>query len=201
MTPRRAGCQWCYLMLAGVLLQGCLRRSPAEQALTAPAQASIPAAISESQPQEPPPPGQLGPTPELIANLSQAPLSLSARRTEDERQDGERLWKLELHQDDRRLASWEAVSGFASSQSLDRRWSPGNGAPLPSGNYALGLPEALGDDIWLTLTPRFETTRSGLGIHGCNPGSGCVCLPDRTSLEALASWVKTFQIQSLTVVN
>lgn len=194
---------WCCLILAGVLLQGCFRQSSAERALTPPAAdgASDLELRSAPQQQSPPPPGQFGPTPELLASLSPAPLSLSARRTERQRPDGERLWRLELHQNQQLLASWEAVSGFSSSQSLDRRWSPGNGAPLPAGLYSLGLPEAWGEDIWFTLTPQFDTTRSGLGIHGCNPGSGCICLPDRTALEALASWANTSPIQRLTVLN
>ena len=190
MTLRATQYRWFWLVLAGLLLQGCWRRSLPEQAL-----------ISNANAEAPLPPGQSGPSPELAAELGQAPLALSARRTEQQRQDGERLWKLELHQGDRLLASWEAVSGSASSQSLDRKWSPGNGAPLPAGTYSLGLPEAWGSDVWFSLTPRFKTTRTGLGIHGCNPGSGCVCLPERASLEALAKWVSTSQIQTLRVLN
>ena len=203
MTLRATQCRWFWLVLAGLLLQGCWRRSLPEQVLTsnANADASGLTTISESKPEAPLPPGQSGPSPELSAEPAQAPLSLSARRTEQHRQDGERLWKLELHQGDRLLASWEAVSGSASSQSLDRQWSPGNGAPLPAGTYSLGLPEPWGSDVWFSLTPRFETTRTGLGIHGCNPGSGCVCLPERTSLEALTKWVSTSQIQTLRVLN
>ena len=86
-----------------------------------------------------------------MANLSQAPLSLSARRTERERPDGERLWILELHQDERLLARWEAVSGFTTSQSLDRRWSPGKGAPLPQGLYTPGLPAPLAEHAEISL--------------------------------------------------
>lgn len=203
MTLRATQCRWFWLVLAALLLQGCWRRSLPEKALTsnANADASGLTTISDSKPEAPLPPGQSGPIPELAAELDQAPLSLSARRTEQQRQDGEPLWKLELRQGDRLLASWEAVSGSASSQSLDRKWSPGNGAPLPAGTYSLGLPEAWGSDVWFSLTPRFETTRTGLGIHGCNPGSGCVCLPERASLEALAKWVSTSQIQTLRVLN
>ena len=203
MTLRATRCQWFWLVLAGLLLQGCGRRSLPEQVLTSNtnAVASGLTTISESKPEAPLPSGQSGPSPELAAELGQAPLLLSARRTEQKRQDGERLWKLELRQGDRLLASWEAVSGSASSQFLDRQWSPGNGAPLPAGTYSLGLPEAWGSDIWFSLTPRFKTTRIGLGIHGCNPGTGCVCLPERASLEALAKWVSTSQIQTLRVLN
>jgi len=203
MTLRATRCRWFWLVLAGLLLQGCGRRSLPEQVLTSNtnAVASGLTTISESKPKAPLPSGQSGPSPELAAELGQAPLLLSARRTEQKRQDGERLWKLELRQGDRLLASWEAVSGSASSQFLDRQWSPGNGAPLPAGTYSLGLPEAWGSDIWFSLTPRFKTTRIGLGIHGCNPGTGCVCLPERASLEALAKWVSTSQIQTLRVLN
>jgi len=203
MTLRATRCRWFWLVLAGLLLQGCGRRSLPEQVLTSNtnAVASGLTTISESKPEAPLPSGQSGPSPELAAELGQAPLLLSARRTEQKRQDGERLWKLELRQGDRLLASWEAVSGSASSQFLDRQWSPGNGAPLPAGTYSLGLPEAWGSDIWFSLTPRFKTTRTGLGIHGCNPGTGCVCLPERASLEALAKWVSTSQIQTLRVLN
>ena len=203
MTLKATRCRWFWLVLAGLLLQGCGRRSLPEQVLTSNtnAVASGLTTISESKPKAPLPSGQSGPSPELAAELGQAPLLLSARRTEQKRQDGERLWKLELRQGDRLLASWEAVSGSASSQFLDRQWSPGNGAPLPAGTYSLGLPEAWGSDIWFSLTPRFKTTRIGLGIHGCNPGTGCVCLPERASLEALAKWVSTSQIQTLRVLN
>lgn len=203
MTLRATRCRWFWLVLAGLLLQGCGRRSLPEQVLTSNtnAVASGLTTISESKPKAPLPSGQSGPSPELAAELGQAPLLLSARRTEQKRQDGERLWKLELRQGDRLLASWEAVSGSASSQFLDRQWSPGNGAPLPAGTYSLGLPEAWGSDIWFSLTPRFKTTRTGLGIHGCNPGTGCVCLLERASLEALAKWVSTSQIQTLRVLN
>ena len=203
MTRGTPHTHWCWPVLAAVLLQGCWRRTPLEQVLPSPASAEASSLERRSKPKvrSTQPPGQLGPTQELLATLSSASLSLTAQRTQRQRPDGERLWTLELHQKERLLARWEAVSGFASSQSLDRRWSPGNGAPLPSGLYSLGLPEAWGDDIWFTLTPRFETTRSGLGIHGCNPGSGCVCLPDRAALEALAKWAKAVPIQTLTVLN
>ena len=34
--------------------------------------------------------------------------------------------KVELHRGARLLASWQAASGIAGRQSVDRRWSPGN---------------------------------------------------------------------------
>ena len=93
------------------------------------------------------------------------------------------------------------MSGTASSQGLDRRWSPGNGAPLPVCEYNLAPPEPWGEDIWVNLTPRFDTRRSGLGIHHCNPGSGCLCLPDRASLLALTAWMQKVDLRRLSVLN
>ena len=100
-----------------------------------------------------------------------------------------------------RFARWSAISGYNTKPTTDRRWSPGNGAALPIGDYLLGQPEPWGTDIWLNLQPQFKTERSGLGIHHCNPGSGCLCIPNRTDLEAIAAWVKATKINKLTVQN
>ena len=142
--------------------------------------------------------GQQGPT---TALLQGGPLQLSTRRTAELFPDGNRIWKVELHRGPRLLASWPAASGVARRQSADRRWSPGNAAPLPAGEYSLGRPEPWGNDLWFDLTPRFDTTRSALGIHRCYPGTGCICIPDRSDIDALASWVKATGIRSLKVVN
>lgn len=147
------------------------------------------------------PPGQDGPSPDLLESLHGKQVQLRARRTELQRMDGHPLWLLELHQSNTLLASWPAVSGTSSDQGLDRLWSPGNGAPLPKGEYNLGPPEPWGEDIWIDLTPRFKTSRSGLGIHQCNPGSGCLCLPDRASLLALKAWSRVVDLRRLKVLN
>ena len=146
----------------------------------------------------PDPPGQQGPTSALLQGGS---LQLSTRRTAERFPDGNRIWKVELHRGARLLASWSAASGVAGRQSADRRWSPGNAAPLPAGMYSLGRPEPWGNDLWFDLTPRFDTTRSALGIHRCYPGSGCICIPNRADIDALASWVKASGIRTLTVKN
>jgi hypothetical protein len=78
---------------------------------------------------------------------------------------GDRIWWLEWRQGKQVLQRWAAATGTGQSQGLDRRWSPGNGAPLPAGTYALGRPEPWGRDLWIGLEPRFSTRRSGLGIH------------------------------------
>jgi len=165
--------------------------SPVHHPETAPQQAAP----------KPSPPGQAGPSQALLARLQGKALQLSAQRTDVQRTDGQRKWLLELHQGKTVLASWPAVSGTPNSQDLDRHWSPGNGAPLPAGDYSLGPPEPWGDDIWMTLSPRFDTSRSGLGIHHCNPGSGCLCLPDRSSLLALTAWMQEVDLKRLRVLN
>ncbi len=81
-------------------------------------------------------PGQQGPT---TALLQGGPLQLSTRRTAELFPDGNRIWKVELHRHPRLLASWAAANGIARHQSADRRWSPGNAAPLPAGDTAWGV--------------------------------------------------------------
>ena len=143
-------------------------------------------------------PGQEGPTSERPRGES---LRLTMRRTNDLFPDGNRVWLVELHGENSLLASWTAASGIAQRQTADRLWSPGNASPLPAGTYRLGAPEPWGDDLWFDLQPHFQTTRSALGIHRCYPGTGCICIPDRDDIEALASWVKRSGIKTLTVTN
>jgi hypothetical protein len=81
-------------------------------------------------------PGQRGPT---TALLQGGELQLSTRRTAELFPDGNRIWKVELHRGARLLASWPAASGVAGRQSADRRWSPGNAAPLPAADTAWGV--------------------------------------------------------------
>ena len=140
-------------------------------------------------------PGQTGPNPALLQG-NQDSFSLKARRL-----TSNGPWVVELFQGSERLARWSAISGYNTKPTADRRWSPGNGAALPIGDYLLGQPEPWGTDIWLNLQPQFKTERSGLGIHHCNPGSGCLCIPNRTDLEAIAAWVKDTKINKLTVQN
>ena len=140
-------------------------------------------------------PGQTGPNSALLQG-NQDSFSLKARRL-----TSNGPWVVELFQGSERLARWSAISGYNTKPTADRRWSPGNGAALPIGDYLLGQPEPWGTDIWLNLQPQFKTERSGLGIHHCNPGSGCLCIPNRTDLEAIAAWVKATKINKLTVQN
>ena len=144
--------------------------------------------------------GQTGPNPALLQGHRDS-FSLKARRLSSTGSTNNGPWLVELFQGSERLARWPAISGYNTKPTADRRWSPGNGAALPIGDYLLGQPEPWGADIWLNLQPQFKTDRSGLGIHHCNPGSGCLCIPSRNDLEAIAAWVKATGIDKLTVQN
>ena len=66
------------------------------------------------------------------------------------------------------------VSNLIPSQ-LDRNWSPGNGAPLPQGEWRLGRGQPWGADWWIGMEPLLPTGRTGIGIHVCGPDSaGCI---------------------------
>ena len=143
-------------------------------------------------------PGQADHT---AALLQSGGLRLTTRRTEDLFTDGNSIWRVELHRGDQRLASWRATSGIARQQRADRRWNPGNAAPLLAGPYRLGTPEPWGQDLWFDPQPRFDTTRSALGVHRCYPGTGCICIPDRADIDALAAWVRQAGISELSVLN
>ena len=145
-------------------------------------------------------PGQTGPNPDLLQG-NHDDFSLKARRLSSTETMSNSQWVVELFKGSKRLALWPAISGYNTKATADRRWSPGNGAALPIGDYVLGQPEPWGTDIWLNLRPQFKTDRSGLGIHHCNPGSGCLCIPNRNNLEAIAAWVKATGINKLTVQN
>ncbi|MCP9808737.1 hypothetical protein KBY58_04740 [Cyanobium sp. HWJ4-Hawea] len=114
---------------------------------------------------------------------------------------GDQRWRLQVRQGPLTVASWPAASGTVTAQRVDRRWSPGNGAPLPMGVYGIDRPEAWGGSWWIALKPRFATSRSALGIHTCLPGTGCICLPSKADTDAVARWISTKRINVLKVIN
>ena len=130
-----------------------------------------------------------------------APANLQLKRTGSTYANGDPIWQLQLIEAGRVIQSWQAVASAKAHQNLDRRWSPGNGSPLPKGNYRLGQPEPWGQDLWMQLDPLFPTSRSALGIHNCYPGVGCICIPDREQLEDLANAVRRYNVDQLKVVN
>ena len=139
--------------------------------------------------------------PLLIGPVIAAENQLLLRPSQERFSSGDRIWWLEWRQGKQVLQRWATATGASQSQGLDRRWSPGNGAPLPVGTYALGRPEPWGRDLWIGMEPRFSTRRSGLGIHNCFPGVGCICLPERRQLDQLASLIKKHDIRRLVVLQ
>ncbi|MEI8251345.1 MAG: hypothetical protein WCF98_09275 [Synechococcus sp. ELA057] len=136
----------------------------------------------------------------LAVPVSAAP-QLSAWRTSERFPGGDPVWRLQLVEGTRVLGSWQAASGSRERQGADRLWSPGNAAPLPPGRYRVGRPEPWGTDLWIDLQPAFASARSGLGIHHCFPGVGCLCLPERKALNDLAALIQRHRVQVLTVLN
>ncbi len=185
------------LLLIGLLCTGCASHGEPTRRVSVRSEpklvqvrerSSLPAAVAEAAKPE-----------DYGGSLST--LRLTARRTSEQDRAGNRLWKLELHGEEELLVSWDAVSGHAARQDVDRFWTPGNASPLPPGVYSLGQPEPWGDDLWFDLFPRFSTSRSALGIHRCYPGTGCLCIPNRDAIEALAAWVRESGLNELTVLN
>ena len=136
----------------------------------------------------------------LPAPVSAAP-QLRAWRTAERFPAGDPVWRLQLVDGTRVLDSWQAASGSRERQGADRLWFSGNAAPLPAGRYRVGRPEPWGSDLWIDLQPAFATARSGLGIHHCFPGVGCLCLPERKALNELAALIQRHRVRVLTVLN
>ncbi|MFZ9149127.1 hypothetical protein [Vulcanococcus sp.] len=143
----------------------------------------------------------LSSAPGAIAGPAVGEASLQLRRSSASFANGDPVWQLQLRQNGKVLKSWRAAASAKQHQGLDRRWSPGNGSPLPRGLYRLGQPEPWGRDLWMQLDPLFKTARTGLGIHNCYPGVGCICIPDRQQLSSLAAAVRHYGVRRLNVID
>ena len=137
----------------------------------------------------------------LPQRLLAAPAELLLRPSGERFATGDPIWWLELRQGSRQLGRWAAATGLKDKQDADRRWSPGNGAPLPTGLYRVGRPQPWGRDLWVDLQPLFPTRRSALGIHHCFPGVGCICLPKRAQLDQLAALIRRHGVSRLLVLQ
>ena len=137
----------------------------------------------------------------LILSAPTLAAELELRRTGSSYDNGDPIWMLQLRDGGHVREQWQAVASAKRHQQLDRRWSPGNGSPLPKGTYRVGAPEPWGADLWLQLDPLFPTSRSALGIHNCYPGIGCICIPDRQELSDLADAVRRYNVTRLKVVD
>jgi hypothetical protein len=137
----------------------------------------------------------------LFSSPAAAEAQLSLERSRASFPNGDPIWQLRLIDGPKLVRSWQAASGAANRQRLDRRWTQGNGAPLPPGSYRLGKPEPWGHDLWIELQPQFATSRSGLGLHHCMPGVGCICLPNRQDLKEASATIQRLGIRRLQVLN
>ena len=137
----------------------------------------------------------------LILSAPSLAAELELRRSGSSYVNGDPIWVLQLRDGGQVQQQWQAVASAKRHQQLDRRWSPGNGSPLPKGTYRVGAPEPWGADLWLQLDPLFPTSRSALGIHNCYPGIGCICIPDRQELSDLADAVRRYNVTRLKVVD
>lgn len=146
-----------------------------------------------------------------VTGIVQLPVTLAAvaapssqlllRPSQQRFSSGDPIWWLELRLEGRLLQRWAAATGQRAMQTADRVSTPGNGAPLPPGTYAVGTPEPWNADLWIGLEPLFETKRSGLGIHHCFTGVGCICLPKRPQLDQLAALIRKHSIRRLEVLR
>jgi hypothetical protein len=137
----------------------------------------------------------------LLTAPAHAEVMLTVARTPARHPSGDPIWQLQLVDGHRVLRRWAAASGRRDRQGADRLWSPGNAAPLPPGRYRVGRPEPWGQDLWIELQPTFATSRSGLGIHHCFPGVGCLCLRERPGLDTLAALIGRHRVRTLVVQN
>lgn len=137
----------------------------------------------------------------MVSSPTAAAAQLSLERSRASFPNGDPTWQLRLIEGPKLVRSWQAAAGAANRQRLDRRWTPGNGAPLAPGSYRLGKPEPWGHDLWIELQPQFATSRSGLGLHHCMPGVGCICLANRQDLKEVEVTIERLEIRRLQVLN
>jgi hypothetical protein len=119
---------------------------------------------------------------------------------------------LEAYVDGRRYRTFNVVSGTANTQAADRHIG-NNSAPLPDGIYEVssqvipGMTPEVGA-TFIGIFPRFETKRTGLGIHldpsfnkrnGYDGTSGCIGITTLLDRDAIDNFVTKYQPRSLFV--
>lgn len=125
---------------------------------------------------------------------------------------GNPIYVLEAYVDGRKYRTFNVVTGTANTQTADRHIG-NNSAPLPDGNYEVssqiipGMTPEVGD-TFIGIFPRFETKRTGLGIHldpsfnkrnGYDGTSGCIGITTLTDRDAIDSFITKYQPRSLFV--
>ncbi|WP_310422712.1 hypothetical protein [Chamaesiphon sp. VAR_48_metabat_135_sub] len=125
---------------------------------------------------------------------------------------GNPLYTLEAYVDGQIYQTFDAVSGTASSQNVDRNLG-NNIAPLPDGLYAVsnqivpGIVPEIGK-TFIGIFPKFETGRNDLGIHldpsfnkrnGYDGTAGCIGMTTAADRDAINEFVTKYHPQKLIV--
>lgn len=152
-----------------------------------------------------------------IATVSRPPLSGNYLRlvrdpSKGTNDNGNPIYTLEAYVGGEIYQTFNAVSGVASSQKLDRNLG-NNHAPLPDGLYRVSnqivpgsLPEV--GRTFIAIYPRFETGRSDLGIHidpsfnkqnGSDGTSGCIGLTTSADRDAVNEFILKYNPHKLFV--
>ena len=119
---------------------------------------------------------------------------------------GNPLYQLRLYANGQLIGTYTTVSGRAFTQNRNRNRA-GTEAPLPNGNYKVSktsIPGTIAEagERFLPIQPLFQTGRSALGIHydpsfekanGEDGTSGCVALTNKSDLDQVLNYVRTYQ--------
>ena len=125
---------------------------------------------------------------------------------------GNPLYKLYLYANGQEIGAYDTVSGRAHTQNKNRHRA-GTEAPLPDGEYKVyrtSIPGTIAEagDRFLPIQPLFPTGRSALGIHydpsfekknGEDGTSGCIALKNKSELNKVLNYVRTYQPKYLKV--
>ncbi len=152
-----------------------------------------------------------------IAAVSRPPLSGNYLRlvrdpSKGNNDNGNPIYTLEAYVGGEIYQTFNAVSGVATSQKLDRNRG-NNHAPLPDGLYSVSkqivpgsVPEV--GRTFVAIYPQFETGRSDLGIHvdpsfnkqnGSDGTSGCIGLTTSVDRDAINEFILKYHPSKLFV--
>lgn len=125
---------------------------------------------------------------------------------------GNPIYTLEAYVDGEIYQTFNTVSGTVNTQNIDRN-TGNNSAPLPDGLYDVSdriipgvMPEV--GKTFIGIFPKFETGRSGLGIHldrsfnqrnGYDGTAGCIGMTTATDRDAINKFVTKYQPRNLVV--
>ncbi|WP_373544665.1 hypothetical protein [Chamaesiphon sp.] len=125
---------------------------------------------------------------------------------------GNPIYTLEAYVDGEIYQTFNTISGTVNTQNMDRNVG-NNSAPLPDGLYDVsnqilpGIVPEVGK-TFISIFPKFETGRSGLGIHldpsfnqrnGYDGTAGCIGMTTATDRDAINKFVTKYHPHSLVV--